>query len=106
MLNYRAFKATIVLKSYRDRLINLYDANALFQRLDLNAADRELLRCGDSLCFKKSIISVKGSHCKWPLKHHHGGRERECNFLRLANKFCPRSFCRKRSAFSPSTQQI
>lgn len=64
MLNYRAFSATIVLKSYRNRLIDLYDATALFQRLELEADARELLRCGNSLCFKKSIVSVKGSHCK------------------------------------------
>ena len=61
-LNYRAFEATIVLKSYHDRLIDMFDASSLFERLCVEAEDREMLRCGDALCLKP--ISVKGSHCK------------------------------------------
>ena len=61
-LNYRAFEATIVLESYKDRLIDMFDASALFQRLCLEAEDREILRCGNAVCLK--AISVKGSHCE------------------------------------------
>ena len=61
-LNYRAFEATIVLKSYHDRLIDMFDASSLFERLCVEAEDREMLRCGDALCLK--TISVEGSHCK------------------------------------------
>ena len=63
ILNYRAFEATVVLKSYRDRYIDLFDAQTLFQRLYEEADDRDMLRCGIGLCFKKGI-SVRGSHCK------------------------------------------
>ena len=61
-LNYRAFEATIVLKSYNDRLIDMFDAVTLFERLCIEAEDREMLCCGNALCLKP--ISVKGSHCK------------------------------------------
>ena len=67
-LNYRAFEATIVLKSYRDRLIDMFDASILFQRLCVEAEDREMLRCGNALCLKP--ISIKGSHCKSISEHH------------------------------------
>jgi hypothetical protein len=63
MLNYRAFEATIVLKSYRDRLINMFDSNMLFERLCSVSEEREMVECGEGLCFKKGI-SVKGCHCK------------------------------------------
>jgi hypothetical protein len=61
-LNYRAFEATIVLKSYNDRLIDMFDASTLFERLCGEAEDREMLKCGSALCLKR--ISVNGSHCK------------------------------------------
>lgn len=63
MLNYRAFEATIVLKSYRDRLIDMFDATTLFERLYYEAGDHDMIPCGDGLCFKKGI-SVRGCHCK------------------------------------------
>lgn len=66
-LNYRAFEATIVLKSYNDRLIDMFDASALFERLCVEAEDREMLKCGNALGLKP--ISVKGSHCKSIPKH-------------------------------------
>lgn len=66
-LNYRAFEATVVLKSYNDRLINMFDAGTLFKRLHVEAEDREMLRCGNSLCLKP--ISLNGSHCKSIPKH-------------------------------------
>lgn len=64
MLNYRAFEATIVLRSYRDRLINMFDATALFERLYSEADVRDVVQCGVGLCFKKGI-SVRGCHCKF-----------------------------------------
>ena len=67
-LNYRAFEATIVLKSYKDRLINMFDPSTLIDRLFVEAEDREMLKCGDALCLKP--FSVKGSHCKSMPKHY------------------------------------
>lgn len=64
MLNYRAFEATIKLKSYRDRLIDMFDATALFERLYFEADERDVVQCGVGLCFKKGI-SVRGCHCKF-----------------------------------------
>jgi hypothetical protein len=62
-LNYRAFEATIILRSYRDRLIDLFDGKSLFERLYDDADDRDMLRCGEGIAFKKGI-SMKGCHCK------------------------------------------
>jgi hypothetical protein len=64
MLNYRAFEATLKLKSYRDRLIDMFDATTLFERLFSEADERDVVRCGVGLCFKKGI-SVRGCHCKF-----------------------------------------
>ena len=64
MLNYRAFEADIVLKSYRDRLIDMFDSSALFERLCKEAEERDLIDCGCGLYFKRGI-SVKGCHCKF-----------------------------------------
>jgi hypothetical protein len=64
MLNYRAFEANLVPKSYQDRLISMFNAELLFQRLELEAEDREMIRCGEGLCFKRGI-SVRGCHCKF-----------------------------------------
>lgn len=64
MLNYRAFEATIVLQSYRDKLIDMFDSKALIQRLYLEADKREMIRCGAGLCFTRGL-SVKGSHCEF-----------------------------------------
>ena len=61
-LNFRVFEATVVLKSYKDRLIDMFDANILFTRLCIEAENREMLKCGNALCLKP--ISVKGSQCE------------------------------------------
>jgi hypothetical protein len=45
----------------------MFDASALFERLCVEAEDREMLRCGNALGLKP--ISVKGSHCKSIPKH-------------------------------------
>jgi hypothetical protein len=63
MLNYRAFEATIVLKSYRNRLIDMFDAPTLYDALYSEAAARDMLPCGEGLCFKRGI-RVRGCHCK------------------------------------------
>lgn len=62
-LNYRAFEATIVLKSYNDRLINMFETETLFERLCIEAEDRETLSCVNALSLKP--ISIKGSQCKF-----------------------------------------
>ena len=63
-LNYRAFEATIVLKSYCDRFIGMFDGEELFQGLYDEAEDLDMIRCNNGLCFKKGI-SVRGCHCKF-----------------------------------------
>jgi hypothetical protein len=52
-----------VLKSYKDRCIDMFDSQTLFQRLHEEADDRDMLRCGAGLCFKRGI-GVRGSHCE------------------------------------------
>jgi hypothetical protein len=60
--NYKAFEATIKLKSYRNRLIDKYDAPALFGWLMSNTKNRGLISCGaDGMCFKREVI-VRGTH--------------------------------------------
>jgi hypothetical protein len=60
--NYKAFEATITLKSYRNRLIDKYDAPALFAWLMSNTKNRGLIPCGaDGMCFKREVI-VRGTH--------------------------------------------
>jgi hypothetical protein len=60
--NYKAFEATIKLKSYRNRLIDKYDAPALFEWLMSNTKNRGLIPCGtDGMCFKREVI-VRGTH--------------------------------------------
>jgi hypothetical protein len=59
--NYKAFKATIVLKSYCSKLIDLFKGAALFNWLMSNAEKRNLVPCGsDGLCFKREIL-VRGT---------------------------------------------
>jgi hypothetical protein len=52
-----------VLRSYRDRMIDMFDSATLFLRLHLEADSRDMIRCGAGLFFKRGI-SVKGCHCK------------------------------------------
>lgn len=60
-LNYRAFEATIVLKSYCDRFIDMFDGQTLFKGLYEQAEHFDMIRCNNGLCFKKGI-SVRGCH--------------------------------------------
>lgn len=60
--NYKAFEATINLKSYRNRLIDKYDAPSLFGWLMSNTKNQGLIPCGaDGMCFKREVI-VRGTH--------------------------------------------
>lgn len=61
--NYKCYQATLVLRSYRDRFISLFDGPTLFKWLRTNLHHRKsLLDCGPSgLCFKREII-VRASH--------------------------------------------
>jgi len=60
--NYKAFQATIVLSSYRNRLIDMFDSNRLFRWLMSNVEKRTLIACGtEGLCFKREIV-VRGTH--------------------------------------------
>lgn len=69
-LNYRVFRCMIILSSYQNRLINLYDAPVLYEWLRDNVQTRGLISCGtDGLCFKKEIVlPSNGIHCKF---YHH-----------------------------------
>jgi len=60
MQNYRAFEGTIVLKSYRDELIDMFDAFKLFGRMSIDPSLHDMICCGEMLCFKKNIY-VKGT---------------------------------------------
>lgn len=63
MLNYRTFRARVVLKSFGNRLIDKFDSGTLLNGLHMEAEERDLIPCGTSLCFKRGV-NVKGSHCK------------------------------------------
>ena len=63
MLNYRVFEAHLVLKSFKNKMIDKFDSVELLHGLHVEAEERDLIRCGAGLCFKRGI-SVKGSHCK------------------------------------------
>lgn len=63
VLNYRAFTGTIVLKSYRDQMIDMFDGSKLFQRMSSESKSYDMICCGDLLCFKRNIY-VKGTRSK------------------------------------------
>jgi hypothetical protein len=69
MLNYRVFEAQVVLKSFKSKMIDKFDSVALLHGLNVEAEERDLIRCGVGLCFKRGI-SVKGSHCKYLQRSH------------------------------------
>jgi hypothetical protein len=60
ILNYRAFTGMVILKSYRDELIDMFDAPRLFQRLSSESNFHDMICCGDLLCFKRNI-NIKGT---------------------------------------------
>eukprot|EP00980_Cylindrotheca_fusiformis_P022308 scaffold9191_cov114-Cylindrotheca_fusiformis.AAC.3 len=61
-MNYRAFEGTLILNNYQDRFISMFNSEELFPRLFAAAEERDMIRCGNGLCFKKGI-SVRGCHC-------------------------------------------
>ena len=64
-LNYRVFRCMIVLSSYNNRLINLFEAPVHYEWLANNVGSRGLISCGsEGLCFKKEIVLPNGIHCK------------------------------------------
>lgn len=64
MLNYRVFEAHVVLKSFKNKMIDKFDSVELLHSLHAQAEERDLIRCGAGLCFRRAI-TVKGSHCKY-----------------------------------------
>lgn len=64
MLNYRVCEAYLVLKSFKNKMIDKFDSVALLHGLHVEAEERDLIRCGAGLCFKRGV-SVKGSHCTY-----------------------------------------
>jgi hypothetical protein len=64
MHNYDVFEATLVLDSYKNKFIDLFDAHTLFHSLLSDAASFNLQRCGSAgLCFKQEI-NIRGCRCK------------------------------------------
>jgi hypothetical protein len=63
MLNYRVFEANLILKSYKNKMIDKFDSLTLLQGLRAEAEECDLIQCGASLCFRRGI-NVKGSQCK------------------------------------------
>ena len=62
-----AFDAPIVLASYENKLINLFDSNKLFEYLSSNAASHEMIVCNpDGLCFRNPL-PVLETLCKFVL---------------------------------------
>lgn len=61
--NYKCYQATIVLRSYGDRFIDLFDGPTLFKWFASNLDKRDsLLNCGpNGLCFKREIV-VRATH--------------------------------------------
>lgn len=56
-IHEKCYKAAIVLRSYNDRLVDLYDGPTLFQWLSSNLARKNIIKCGASgLCFKREIV--------------------------------------------------
>lgn len=63
MLNYRIFEANVVLKSYKNNMIDRFDSKTLLDGLRDEADERDLVRCGEGFCFRRGI-SIKGCHCE------------------------------------------
>lgn len=64
-LEYSAHQAPIILASYQNRFIDLYDSNKLFNYLSSNAAANDMVVCDlNSLCFRTSI-PVQETTCKF-----------------------------------------
>eukprot|EP00934_Nitzschia_sp_Nitz4_P004171 Nitzschia sp. Nitz4//scaffold20_size174350//160042//170970//NITZ4_002134-RA/size174350-augustus-gene-0.39-mRNA-1//1//CDS//3329541905//4161//frame0 len=58
-LNYRLFEARLILKSFQNAMINKSDGNSLLLGMISEAEERDLISCGEGVCFKK-VIAVKG----------------------------------------------
>lgn len=55
-LQYAVLEAPIVLASYQNKLIDLYDSNKLFDYLSSNAGSHDMILCNaDGLCFHNPI---------------------------------------------------
>jgi hypothetical protein len=69
-MQYAALEAPIVLPSYQNKLIDLYDSNKLFDYLVSNAGAHDMIVCNpDGLCFL-NLIPVQETRCKIPLQYH------------------------------------
>jgi hypothetical protein len=59
--NYKAFETNIILKSYRNRLIDMHEGPLLFQWLVSHSKERNVILTGPGgLCFKREVI-VQGT---------------------------------------------
>lgn len=55
-LKYAVLEAPIVLASYQNKIIDLYDSNKLFDYLASTAASQDMVFCNpDGLCFRNPI---------------------------------------------------
>lgn len=63
-MQYAALEAPIVLASYQNKMIDLYDSNKLFDSLALNAGAHDMIVCNlDGLCFL-NLIPIQETTCK------------------------------------------
>jgi hypothetical protein len=61
--NYKCYEANIILRSYKNKLIDQYDGPTLFNWLSANFQKRKLLNCGTGLCFTREIV-VRITHSR------------------------------------------
>jgi len=70
-LNYRVFQANVILKSYHDTKINMFDSSSLFSKLTHFAEDRDMSPFIGALYFKRPIV-VKDTYCTSKLQERWG----------------------------------
>lgn len=60
--HYKIYTTNLVLSSYSDELIDMFDGPLLFKCLAAQASERKLIACSqNTLCFKREIIA-RGTH--------------------------------------------
>jgi len=74
-LNHRIFEYTITLRSFQNRLINLFNGPRLMDYMWMHREKRDLMRRGASLCSRKLVIA-DGTHstCFLRANPSHDGR--------------------------------
>lgn len=84
LLNYRVFEANVVLKSYNDRFIDMFGADALFMQLSKESNSREIALFAGGLCFRR-WITTKGCHGKYLIVISNCQTDRKLNLRKCVN---------------------